>query len=79
MNFNLHSTRIFNMASRTGSRKQYISVPPTPIQSRIKPHPMPSTARMIGFLQVTTVTAEVVNTSQTAIVITKITRPFFTI
>jgi hypothetical protein len=34
---------------------------------------------MIGFLQVTTVTAEVVNTSQTAIVITKITRPFFTI
>src|ERR1035438_9829201 len=78
MNFNLQSNRILNMTSRIGSRKQYMSVPPAPIQSRIKPHPMPRTARIFGLLQVTTVTADVVNTSQTARTFTKITRAFFT-
>ena len=78
MNFNLQSKRSFNTAPRIGSRKQYISVPPTPIQRRIRPHPMASTARIYGFLQVTAVTAEVVSTSQTATAITKATRPFFT-
>jgi hypothetical protein len=39
---------------------------------------MPRTARIFGFLQVTAVTADVVNTSQTAMAFTKIFRPFFT-
>jgi hypothetical protein len=78
MNFNLQSRRNLDTAPRIGSRKRYISVPPTPIQRRTKPHPMATTARILGFLQVTTVTTEVASTIQTAMAVTKATRPFFT-
>jgi hypothetical protein len=72
---NLQFGAMLETALRIGSRKQCMSVPATKIHSRIRPQPMPRTARRRGFCQLIAVTAVVVATSQKASAITSTDRP----